>query len=361
MAFYRAMKSLKTHPESDQLDQIDDLLRVKGIGPFVVKRLHKQEEKALIKEEKQRRQGSKAAKKRPTAKASTTTTKTKTSSAATTPTTTTKTKTQTATEIEIDSEESKKQVQQQKQSTKRPRRPASKAALAIDATIAATVPAGEANRRLLAHTGVGGVLGERRLVVEQCRLLLAQAPIFVDTETSGVASDAEIIEIAAVSHTGDVLLDQLVCPAGECSARALAVSRLSLAELAAAPRWPQLWPSLRSLLRSSPLLGAYNAPFDRRMLRQTNARFGLASDTPPAHAWFCAMQLFARASPHRTQTGRYRRYSLASALALAHADAQRPLAVDLGAAEAESHRALADAQNTRRLFEWIANQDLSVN
>ena len=47
MAFYRAMKQLKLHPASDELRELDDLLRVKGIGPFVVKRLRKQHEKQL--------------------------------------------------------------------------------------------------------------------------------------------------------------------------------------------------------------------------------------------------------------------------------------------------------------------------
>lgn len=152
----------------------------------------------------------------------------------------------------------------------------------------------------------------------QCRRYLEQDPIFVDTETTGVCGDSEIVEIGAVSSSGNVLLDVLVRPQGELNERAMRVSGITLQDLFRAKTWLELWPDVRSVLASSPSIGAFNAPFDRRMLRQTNERFGIdLAQQPDDHAWFCLMQWFSRASHERTKTGRLRRYSLAAALALA--------------------------------------------
>ena len=38
------MKQLKNHDVNDRIDNVDDLLRVKGIGNFVVKHVQKREE-----------------------------------------------------------------------------------------------------------------------------------------------------------------------------------------------------------------------------------------------------------------------------------------------------------------------------
>ncbi len=45
--FYRAMKQLNLHPESDAIASVDDLAKVKGIGPFVLKHIANREKKLL--------------------------------------------------------------------------------------------------------------------------------------------------------------------------------------------------------------------------------------------------------------------------------------------------------------------------
>ena len=53
---------------------------------------------------------------------------------------------------------------------------------------------------------------DRRDAILQARNILAAAPVIFDTETTGLDSDAEIIEISCITAHGSVLLDTLVKP-----------------------------------------------------------------------------------------------------------------------------------------------------
>ena len=53
---------------------------------------------------------------------------------------------------------------------------------------------------------------DRRDAILQARNILAAAPVIFDTETTGLDSDAEIIEISCINAHGSALLDTLVKP-----------------------------------------------------------------------------------------------------------------------------------------------------
>ena len=55
-------------------------------------------------------------------------------------------------------------------------------------------------------------LQARQQAILRAQQLLAQQPIYLDTETTGVRSNAEIVEICLVDHDGTVILDSLVRP-----------------------------------------------------------------------------------------------------------------------------------------------------
>ncbi|MEZ4673640.1 MAG: hypothetical protein R2932_05265 [Caldilineaceae bacterium] len=55
--------------------------------------------------------------------------------------------------------------------------------------------------------------GARREAIARAQQYLAQEPVYLDTETTGVRSNAEIIEISIIDHTGAPLFDSLVRPA----------------------------------------------------------------------------------------------------------------------------------------------------
>lgn len=127
-------------------------------------------------------------------------------------------------------------------------------------------------------------------------LLARDDVLILDTETTGLKS-AEVIELALLSTRGEVLLDTLVRPkVMRLNPYAARVHRITLAELADRPTWPEVLPELRRLAERATVL-AWNAPFDARMLEATSAAWGLPH---PRLLFACAMRLYARArvEPH---------------------------------------------------------------
>ncbi|WP_246581042.1 3'-5' exonuclease [Deinococcus aestuarii] len=107
----------------------------------------------------------------------------------------------------------------------------------------------------------------------------------LDTETTGIDEGAEVVEVALVSPTGKVLFESLVRPVGPVREEARAVHGITDEELAAAPSWPEVYAQLVPLILGRELV-AWNASFDRRVLRRSSTLHGL---TFPELPWHCAM------------------------------------------------------------------------
>lgn len=107
---------------------------------------------------------------------------------------------------------------------------------------------------------------------------LHQSPLFLDAETTGLDSKAEIIEIAILDAAGVVLLDTLVKPCELIPEDATAVNGITDQDVANAPTWPEVSERVAGILVDR-LVIAHNADFDSRMLRQTCLRHGLAMPT----------------------------------------------------------------------------------
>lgn len=107
----------------------------------------------------------------------------------------------------------------------------------------------------------------------------------LDTETTGIDEDAEVIEVALVSPTGEVLFESLVRPLGPVREEARAVHGITDAELAAAPTWPEVYVQLVPLMAGRELV-AWNAAFDQRVMQRSSTLHGL---TLPDLTWHCAM------------------------------------------------------------------------
>ena len=113
--------------------------------------------------------------------------------------------------------------------------------------------------------------------------------VFLDTETTGLDSGAEIIDIAVVDLGGRVLLDTLVRPVGRIPAAASGVHGIYDHHVSAAPTWTQISDLLVPLLADRRVV-VFNADFDRRMVEQCCARIPFAA---PVCAWECAMRAYA--------------------------------------------------------------------
>ena len=104
--------------------------------------------------------------------------------------------------------------------------------------------------------------------------ILAQKPVYIDTETTGLEKDDEVVEISIINFDGSLLFTSLVKPTQSIPLDAQRIHHIKDADVASAPAWPILWPRLRSFVYGR-TIAAYNAPFDYRMMQQSHARYRL--------------------------------------------------------------------------------------
>ena len=109
---------------------------------------------------------------------------------------------------------------------------------------------------------------------EMARTLIAQKPVYIDTETTGLEKDDEVVEISIIDSDGSRLFSSLVKPSRPIPPSVQRIHHITDQDVASAPAWPILWPRIRSFLYSRPV-AAYNAPFDYRMMQQSHARYRL--------------------------------------------------------------------------------------
>ena len=156
--------------------------------------------------------------------------------------------------------------------------------------------------------------------------------LIVDTETVGVGSTVEIVEIAFGDASGEIVFQSLVRPVFNSSPRASSPSRFDKAELMRAPYWTDIWPQVSELVNNR-LLIAYNAAFDRRALAAACARHQHQTEE---RGWRCAMQLVKQVA------------GVKKSLPLAEACALYGL-------PGGTHRAAADVQATYHLLNALKN------
>lgn len=165
--------------------------------------------------------------------------------------------------------------------------------------------------------------------------------LYLDTETTGLGADAEIVDLAVVDQDGTVLLDSLIRPERPIPLEATRIHGITNDMVMDAPRWPEVSAQLARLIyHPETYLVVYNAPFDCAMVEQANR----------CHAqpyldvrWNCAMQAYgAYAGEINPRYGSYRWHRLADA------------AKALGVSVPQSHRALADAQTCRAVVRAMA-------
>jgi DNA polymerase III subunit epsilon len=181
----------------------------------------------------------------------------------------------------------------------------------------------------------------RQTTIEEARRLLADRPIYLDTETTGLDGRAEIVEIAILDWDGTSLFYSLVKPRFPIPAAVTRIHGITDAHVVNAPTWADLWPQLQGILHGR-TIGIYNADFDLRMMAQSNQFARLPWQRNELSA-FCIMQLYARFFGER----RYDSFRWQS-LAKAASQCRLPLA--------NSHRAEDDARLARAVLHYVAEQ-----
>jgi DNA polymerase-3 subunit epsilon len=94
--------------------------------------------------------------------------------------------------------------------------------------------------------------------------------VVLDTETTGLEADAEIVQIAMINKTGEVLLDTYVKPTEPINelSGAFRVNGIKKRDVENAPTFAELVPKITELYRGKVLI-IYNADYDTRLIVQS--------------------------------------------------------------------------------------------
>ncbi|WP_145542756.1 3'-5' exonuclease [Yersinia frederiksenii] len=92
--------------------------------------------------------------------------------------------------------------------------------------------------------------------------------LILDTETTGLGKDAEIIEMCIIDCTGKVLLNTLVKPRNPIPAEATAIHGITNEMVAASPTWRDIHWQFMAIIHTKTLV-IYNIDFDVRLIMQT--------------------------------------------------------------------------------------------
>ena len=188
----------------------------------------------------------------------------------------------------------------------------------------------------------------REATSRQAHAWLAANALILDTETTGLGDDAEVVELAVIDCAGVVLLDTLVRPSGPVPAEAGAIHGITDAMLADAPTWSEIHARFCGLVEGRQVV-IYSREFDTRVITQTARRYGLPApqgfdlvlDPGRIH---CAMQAYAEfRGEWSAEKGRYRWQKLSAA------------AQQQGVTVTNAHRALGDCLMTLGLVRAMAS------
>ena len=166
------------------------------------------------------------------------------------------------------------------------------------------------------------------------------AAVYLDTETTGLDGQAEIVDIAVIAGNGEVLLDTLVRPVRSIPLVASGVHGIRDADVAGAPSWDAIFTEFERITQGRRII-VYNADFDRRIVSQCCSQYALAA---LELTWQCAMRAYAEFCAEPGQKGGFKWHRLDRA-------ASR-FGVSPG-----GHRALADAIVCRAVVLGMAQLD----
>lgn len=118
-----------------------------------------------------------------------------------------------------------------------------------------------------------------------------QGFVILDTETTGTDGGAEPVQITMIDHLGRPLLNTYVKPGCKIEYGAMKVHGISEDMVRLAPKFPEVMGAFREVVKNKIVI-CYNLDFDRRIIRQTVAKYHLPP--PVAAGYECAMMRYAQ-------------------------------------------------------------------
>lgn len=168
--------------------------------------------------------------------------------------------------------------------------------------------------------------------------------VILDTETTGLGDNAEICQIGILSHTGEVLMNQLVKPCEPIPTSSSNIHGITDGMVLDAPTFDAIHEQLCEIIQDRAVV-IFNADFDSRIVNQVCRRHGPPEAMNEAASVHCAMLQYA---PFRGDWneyyGNYRWPKLAYAI--------DEFSIDLG--DGKEHDAMTDCRITLELLKGMA-------
>lgn len=181
------------------------------------------------------------------------------------------------------------------------------------------------------------------------RVLATDGALILDTETTGLDDDAQIVQIGVIDLAGNVMLDALVKPTCPIPVGASNVHGITDKAVEHADPWPSIYSAVARLLMGTSVI-TYNADYDRRLIAQTcRAHPAAGLPLPLAGNWECAMKAYANF--HGAWDDYHQSYTYQG---LGKACRQ------LGIPVIGAHGAVADCQMTLAVIKAMAETDLET-
>jgi len=115
---------------------------------------------------------------------------------------------------------------------------------------------------------------DRKAAADAMRQLLNEGTaVILDSETTGLDTTDEIVQIAIIDLAGTVLLDTLVRPSKPIPPAARSIHHITDEMVADAPTFDQVWPKIADLCAGREIV-IYNASYDVSMLISSRASAG---------------------------------------------------------------------------------------
>jgi len=165
--------------------------------------------------------------------------------------------------------------------------------------------------------------------------------VIIDTETTGLRTDDEIIEIAIINMRGEVLLNTLVKPTKSIPGEVTAINNITNEMVTGAPSWAEVYPQVMEIIAECSWM-AWNSRFDARLITQTCLITGVYNGYSPAQV------IEAYKAVHDSQIDAKRTYSQwygeldAKRLNFTRQSLSKAVAQQNVQVNGAAHRALAD-------------------
>ena len=174
------------------------------------------------------------------------------------------------------------------------------------------------------------------------RDIIETNPVIIDTETTGLGSSDEVIEIAAVDIDGNVIVNTLVNTFRSVPAEATRVHGIREEDIKDVPTFDIVWRGQLEEIFKRRTICTYNIEFDIKMIKQSLKIYGIRFPSKIKTA--CIMKMFAEyRGVWDSNRNHFKWFRLEAAARLCGIEIQGNL-----------HRALEDAQLARKVLLCMA-------